>query len=89
VKVPYDEGVAYHIGPESCAGARKDVGEALTGGMQAGYRAAKNFFPRVLTLSELAEGNMDYLANARGGLTLRGLRPRACMQVSCTGIGRA
>jgi len=31
VQVPYDEGVANHIGPESCAGVREDVGEALTG----------------------------------------------------------
>ena len=32
MKVPYDEGLATsHIGPESCAGARKGTGEALTG----------------------------------------------------------
>ena len=31
MKVPYDEGVASHIGPESCAGDRKVAGEALTG----------------------------------------------------------
>jgi hypothetical protein len=31
VQVPYDEGVANHIGPESCAAARKGQGEALTG----------------------------------------------------------
>jgi hypothetical protein len=31
VQVPYDEGVAIHIGPESCAGAREGFGEALTG----------------------------------------------------------
>jgi hypothetical protein len=28
---PYDEGVAIHIGPESCAVAREGLGEALTG----------------------------------------------------------
>jgi hypothetical protein len=32
VQVPCDEGVAIHIGPESCAGAREGFGEALTGG---------------------------------------------------------
>jgi hypothetical protein len=32
VQVPYDEGVAIRIGPESCAVAREDLGEALTGG---------------------------------------------------------
>ena len=31
MKVPYDEGVAGHIGPESCAGDREGAGEALTG----------------------------------------------------------
>jgi hypothetical protein len=31
VQVPYDEGVANHIGPESCAVAREGLGEALTG----------------------------------------------------------
>jgi hypothetical protein len=32
MKEPDDEGLASHIGPESCADARKDGGEALTGG---------------------------------------------------------
>jgi hypothetical protein len=31
MKVPYDEGIASHIGPESCASDRKGAGEALTG----------------------------------------------------------
>jgi len=31
MKVSYGEGVAIHTGPESCIGARKGVGEALTG----------------------------------------------------------
>ena len=31
MQVPYDEGVAIHIGPESCAVAREGLGEALTG----------------------------------------------------------
>jgi hypothetical protein len=31
VKVQDSEGVANHAGPESCAGIRKDAGEALTG----------------------------------------------------------
>jgi hypothetical protein len=32
VEVLYGEGVASHTGPESCAGIREGVGEALTGG---------------------------------------------------------
>lgn len=31
MKEPYIEGVAIHDGPESCAGIREEVGEALTG----------------------------------------------------------
>ena len=31
MQVSYDEGVAIHIGPESCAVAREGLGEALTG----------------------------------------------------------
>ena len=31
MQVPYDEGVANHIGAESCAVAREGLGEALTG----------------------------------------------------------
>jgi hypothetical protein len=31
VEVHYDEGVANRIGPEPCAGARKDTGEASVG----------------------------------------------------------
>jgi hypothetical protein len=31
VQVHYDEGVAIHIGPEPCAGAREGVGEASVG----------------------------------------------------------
>jgi hypothetical protein len=31
VQVPYDEGVANRIDPESCAGFREGVCEALTG----------------------------------------------------------
>ena len=31
MQVPYDEGVATHIDPESCAVAREGFGEALTG----------------------------------------------------------
>ena len=31
MKEPYDEGIANHIGPESCAGGGNVMGEALTG----------------------------------------------------------
>ena len=31
MKESYDEGIASHVGPESCAGVREGSGEALTG----------------------------------------------------------
>ena len=43
MKVPYDEGLAAHIGPESCVYARKCIGEALTGGMRAGLLSCESF----------------------------------------------
>jgi hypothetical protein len=36
------EGLATHDGPESCVGARKDAGEALTGGVQARLLSREN-----------------------------------------------
>lgn len=36
MKESYNEGVAIHDGPESCAGVRKGAGEALTG-VRAGW----------------------------------------------------
>ena len=36
MRVLYIEGVAIHGGSESCVGVRERVGEALTGGVQAG-----------------------------------------------------
>ena len=43
MKVPYDEGLAAHIGPESCVYARKGISEALTGGMRAGLLSCESF----------------------------------------------
>ena len=31
MREPHKKGVAHHFGSESCAGVRKDAGEALTG----------------------------------------------------------
>jgi hypothetical protein len=43
MKVPYDEGLAPHIGLESCVYARKGISEALTGGMRAGLLSCERF----------------------------------------------
>ena len=31
IQLPYDEGIAIHVGSESCVVIREDIGEALTG----------------------------------------------------------
>ena len=67
VRVPYDEGVANHIAPESCAGGREAEREALTGvrvgqplsGVRLPYRSADAF--------QSAEGNTTRRVNASAG----------------------
>src|SRR5262245_45898885 len=51
------EGVATHDGPESCAGAREDVGEALTGGVQSGLLSREIPIVRGADAVPIAEGN--------------------------------
>jgi hypothetical protein len=67
MKESHDEGVATHIGPESCAVAREGGGEALTG-ERAGQPLSreKGFHFRVPTLSKEWEGNTANRAFASG-----------------------
>ena len=76
MKESYDEGVASHIGPESCTGVRKGLSEALTG-----VRAGR-VWSRVILLKsreptwwDEAEGNNGRIDNARGVRSLRGRTP--------------
>jgi hypothetical protein len=75
VQVPCDEGVAIHIGPESCAVAREGHGEALTGEC-TGQPLSRE---RVLILGadsvHKAEGNTFGCASASIRATRRGQRP--------------
>ena len=58
MRVPYDEGLASHIGPESCVGDREGAGEALTG-ESAGrvLSRERRFCFGVPTVSTITEGN--------------------------------
>ena len=56
MKESYSEDLASHAGPESCAGVREGVGEALTG-VCAGP---------VLSLEKLSSGVPTQLTNAEG-----------------------
>ena len=62
---PYNEGVAPHIGPESCGGCGDATAEALTGG-SAGRLSNSEITPiRVPTLWSAGEGNTSEGAIAR------------------------
>jgi hypothetical protein len=90
MKVPYDEGLAPHIDPESCVYARKGIGEALTGGMRAGLLSCERFYKfRVSTPFTGAEDNISGIVMARCGWTLRGQRTCARIQVFRSGTGRS
>jgi len=90
MKESYDEGVASHIDPESCAEGRKALSEALTGAR------AGRVWSRVILLKsgeptwwDEAEGNNGCIDNARGIRSLRGRRPQARTETPCAGIGRS
>ena len=67
VKVPYDEGVANHIGPESCAGGREAVREALTGVRVGQPLSDETLLNRSAHAIQSAEGNMVRCAFASAG----------------------
>jgi hypothetical protein len=65
MKEPYDEGVANHIGPESCGGASNATAEALTG-----VRAGRVLSREILLFQGAdgmgqSEGNTGCVAIAR------------------------
>src|ERR1700688_4130534 len=75
VKVPYDEGVAIHIGPAPCAGVREGTGEA-SAGVCAGQPSSRDsglYSGAGAVL--LAEGNTEGRVNASAWKTRRGRRP--------------
>ncbi len=53
MKVPDEKGVATHLGPESCVGAREGDGEALTG-ERAGWVLSREI---VLRSADVVAGN--------------------------------
>jgi hypothetical protein len=75
VQVHYDEGVAIHIGPKPCVGAREGAGEASVGeciGQPLSREIRVN--PGADTVL-LVEGHMAGRALASARLTRRGRRP--------------
>ena len=96
MKESYGEGVATHTGPESCAGARKGDGEALTGGRAGRVLSREIHDPRrepwhsgVPTPWRIGGRPHRRVAIARRDGTLRGQRPRARTETPRTGTGRS
>ena len=90
MKESYDEGLANHIGPESCGGGSNAIAEALTG-VRAGRVLSREILlkSRVPTLWDAAEGNPERVGIARHVWTLRGRRPCARTETPYTGTGRS
>ena len=66
MKESYGEGVAIHTGLESCAGARKGMGEALTEACAGRVLSCESLGQSgVPTQSIRAEGNIGHIVNAR------------------------
>ena len=75
MQVPYDEGVANHIGPESCAVAREGLGEALTGECTGQPLSRESFLSLGADSVHKAEGNTSARIIASARTTRRGQRP--------------
>ena len=75
MQVPHDEGVANHIDPESCAGVREGVGEALTGERIGQPLSRESDLISGADAVRVAEGNTDGRVSASAPPTRRGRRP--------------
>jgi len=89
VRVPYDEGRASRIGPESCVSDRDVRGEALTGEAMGQVLSHVTKTVRDADALRGAEGNTAGCAIASAPSVPRGLRPRHVTDISCTGTGRS
>ena len=72
---PYDEGVANHIGPESCAVAREALGEALTGECTGQPLSRERVLSWVPTPCIRWKARRPAAKAANGRATRRGQRP--------------
>ena len=89
MQVSYDEGVAIHIGPESCAVAREGFGEALTGGRigqpSSRERAVTSGVDAVLFAERETEGRVNRQRSDDPAWS----KNLACAYASCAGTGRS
>src|SRR5215213_503762 len=76
MKESYVKGLANHNDPESCGGARKSDGEALTGASAGRVLSRESSRLGMPTQLRQEEGNNQWAALARHSGIPRGLRPR-------------
>jgi RNA-directed DNA polymerase len=88
--VLYGEGVAIHVGPESCVGVREGVGEALTG-VRAGWAIEPRNLNEVRGADAVtrAEGHTGSGVIASRWRTPRGLGTWARTESPCARTGRS
>ena len=89
MQVPYDEGRASRIGPESCVSDREVRGEALTGEAVGQVLSHVTKTVRDADALRVAEDNTVGRAIASAPLVPRGLRPWHAGDTSCPGTGRS
>src|SRR5713226_5308358 len=88
MKVPCGEGVASHIGPESCGCVREDTLEALTG-VRAGWVLSPEIDASgAPTRFRTTEGDAARIASARSERAPRDRRPHARTQALHAEAGR-
>jgi hypothetical protein len=89
MRTSYTEGPATHGDLESCVGARKDAGEALTEGDVGRVIEPRNPLSGVPTPSQWSEGNIAGRVFASCQRTPRGQRACACVESLGTRTGRS
>ena len=89
MQVHYDEGVANHIGPEPCVGARERAGEASAGEIVG--RALSREIRLILGADALreAEGNMGGRVTCERPSSPAWSPNLACEDALCAGTGRS
>jgi hypothetical protein len=89
VEVHYDEGVANHIGPEPCVGARERAGEASAGEIVGQALSRENRLIPGADAMRVAEGNMGRRVICERPPSLAWSSNLACEDALCAGTGRS
>jgi hypothetical protein len=88
MKVPHVEVLARHSGPESCGGYGNIAAEALDRGSVGGLLSSEITSIQVPTLLPDGEGHISHSVLASYARTCAESKNLACVEASCTRIGR-